>query len=137
MAQQKHIDLKDELDTDPLTRGYAGMTDAEVRDSINAADRTVDRETMSGSEIFEAIDVTEWSGRTADQKDDIKFVVSLGDQIQIASGTKARDMLQNALSGATNSIANLGSISTKAVSRAEELGLGFVKIGDVQKARAL
>ena len=30
MPDQKHIDLKAELDADPLTRGYSGMTDAQA-----------------------------------------------------------------------------------------------------------
>lgn len=31
--------IRDELDADPLTRGYAGMTDIQVADSMNAIDR--------------------------------------------------------------------------------------------------
>jgi len=33
--------LRGEIDADPLTRGYAGMTDAQVASSLNAADRTL------------------------------------------------------------------------------------------------
>ena len=135
--------LKDELVNDPETLGYSAPNAGVEADAIAdvallmAVNRSVDRETMSGSEIFEAIDATEWQGRSAEQKDDIRLVIGLGDSIQISAGTKARAILQNALAGSTNSIAELGTISQKTVSRAEELGLGRVTIGDVQNARLL
>lgn len=104
---------------------------------MSAVDRTVDVPTLSGSQLFEAIDDTEWQTLTADQKSDVQFVVSLGDTIQISPGTKARAMIARALSGQVNSLANLGVLGSKTVSRAEEIGLGRVTIGDIQSARIL
>jgi len=136
--------LKNELVNDPETLGYSGVTDfldvasAEADATlISAVNRPVDIQTLSASQLFEAIDQAEWAGRTADQKDDIRLVLGLGDNIQIAPGTKARDILANALSGATASLANLGALGTKNVSRGEELGLGVVGANHVQAARKL
>ena len=135
--------LKSELESDPQTLGYAAANAGVEADAIadhallTTANRTIDRETMSGSEIFEAITASDWASRDVAQKDDIKFVLSLGDNIQIAAGTKARAILAAALSGATDSVNNLSTISQRTVTRAEELGLGRVTIGDIQNARLL
>lgn len=135
--------LKQELVNDPVGIGYtapnAGVeADAIIDgDLINTVNRLVDVQTLSASELFEAIDQGDWSARTADQKDDIRLVLGLGDNIKIAPGTKARDILANALSGASASLANLGVIGTKTVSRAEELGFSRVTYGDIQNARLL
>lgn len=133
--------IKDELTNDPAVLGYAapnaGIEATAIADLalMNVVDRIVDVETLSASQLFEAIDATEWTARTVDQKDDIRLVLALGDNIQISAGTKARAILQNALTGATTSLSNLGALGSKTVSRAEELGFGRVTIGEIQAAR--
>ena len=135
--------LKTELDTDPLVLGYSDglpwndQAKAEADLALLQTVRAVDVETLSGSQLFESIDDTEWQARTAEQKADIQFVVSLGDNIQISSGTKARTMMTRALSGATNSLAALGVLGSKNVTRAEELGFAGVNVGNIQNARDL
>ena len=143
MPIQKIIDLGAELAGDPEILGYsappvdpfdeaAAAADMAI---INAVNRPVNVETLSGSQLFEAIDDTEWQALPADAKSDIQFVVSLGDNIQIAPGTKARTMLARALASSPTSLGALGVLGTKNVSRAEELGLGKVTIGNIQLAR--
>ena len=61
--------LKTELDSDPLARGYASMTDAQAADSLNAVNRTVDTETVQGWELWGATVLTEYSALTAAQRD--------------------------------------------------------------------
>jgi len=102
---------------------------------LTAVDRPVDVETLSASQLFEAIENADWDSRDADQKAKIQLVVSLGDSIQIAPGTKARAILAAALTGATASLNNLGALGTKNVSRAEELGFSGLKLGHIQLAR--
>ena len=145
MADLAYIQtLADELTNDPLGLGYVSTAGVDWQNEANAladlatlttANRTVDVETLSGSQLFEAIDDTEWQARTADQKTDIQFVVGLGDNIQISPGTKARAMMARALTGATASLSNLGTLGSKTVTRAEELGLSGLKIGHIQLAR--
>ena len=136
--------LKDELVGDPLVLGYSdGIPwQDEVKAAADLAllsvvNRSVDVDTLSGSQLFEAIDDTEWQALSADFKSDIQFVVSLGDNIQSAPGTKARAMLARALAGSATSLAALGVLGSKTVSRAEELSLGRVTIGMIQNARDL
>ena len=136
--------LGSELVNDPLGLGYTVHNQPDWQNEVNAAadlalitteNRPVDVETLSASQLFEAIDATEWTARTAEQKDDIRLVLGLGDNIQISPGTKARNILQNALTGATNSLATLATLGSKNISRAEELELGRLRIGDIQLAR--
>ena len=48
--------LKTEIDTDPVTRGYAGMDDAAVADSLsNVIERSLNKATMTSSEVINAI----------------------------------------------------------------------------------
>ncbi len=132
-----------ELALDPETLGYAAPPGYWADETaafadfalITAVTRTVNVDTLSGSQLFEAIDDTEWQTLTADQKGDIQFVVSLGDNIQISPGTKARTMLARALSGKAASLAALGVLGSKLVSRAEELGISGLKVGHIQLAR--
>ncbi len=46
--------IRDELLTDPLTRGYSGMTDQEAADDLNTSYRTRNRTSMSGDEVAQA-----------------------------------------------------------------------------------
>lgn len=52
--------LKTEISTDPLSRGYSGMTDLEVADDLNTVYRTKVRDYISGSEILNATDDAEF-----------------------------------------------------------------------------
>jgi hypothetical protein len=54
--------LNTELTTDPLTRGYSGMTDQQAADDLNTVYRTRDRGSMLGDEIFAATDNAEFVG---------------------------------------------------------------------------
>ena len=139
--------LKDELTNDPEGLGYtvnptpsddqtAAIADAAL---MNVVNRTVNRETMSASEIFEAIDVADYVALADAEKRKIEIVLALGDSIQISPGTKARPFLLYAFpSPAADTTRNaLATASQKLVSRVEELGLGVVKAGHIQLARTL
>jgi len=129
--------IKDELSIDPLTRGYAGMDDQQAADSLNTVDRTVDREFMTASEIFESIEVAEYKALAAGEKSAVDKVLGLGDNIRIAPGTKARAFLLDAFTAGSTTRSNLATIAQESVSRSVEIGVGPVHIGDVQHARIL
>ena len=143
--------IKSELQADPEALGYTAQAtydaaDAPTQETLALADlallsavgQVVDVQTLSASQLFEAIDATEWGTvLDATDRDNVRLVLSLGDNIQIAPGTKARAMLSNALAGATSSLANLGVLGSRTVSRVEELAFGRVTAGDIQNARVL
>ncbi len=134
--------IKAELEADPASLGYAAPNAGVEADAVAdaalmaAVGQTVDVETLSASQLFEAIDLGEWNTTLDDiKRANVRMILSLGDSIQIAPGTKARTMMAAALVGATVSLAALGVIGSKTVSRAEELGFGRVTIGQIQSAR--
>ena len=125
--------LKSEIDTDTLTRGYAGMTDQEVADSLNnTLDRALTRDVITGKEVKDRIDTGEWAARTDAQKQIVLALVSRDDLE--AFGIDAT-IFTDAMSGATTTTANLAAYRSYNGSRAEELGLGIVTAVNVDTAR--
>ena len=118
----------------PVTGAYDADNQL-AADQLNALNRTRTVTHLSASELFEAIEDSDWDARTADQREKIKTILSLGDRINIAPGTKARTMMASALTGATASLANLSALENPVASRAEELGFPFVISADVAAAR--
>lgn len=124
--------LKAEVIGDPLARGYAGMTDKEVSDRVYVVDRTRNRQSMSASEVFNALDMSEFNPLPDASKAKVWDVLGIGDLNPF--GNEASQMA--AVFGAgSNSIANLKALRVDEVSRAVELGLGRVGPGVVAEVR--
>ena len=125
--------LGDELLNDPLTRGYTGMTDQEAADDLNSEYRSRDRSSMTSTEVWQAIDVTELRA-LADGDRSLVMAVLQFEKIN-PFGNEA--VLFTALFGggsATLIALNVARVET--VSRAIELGIRTVRAGDVRNARA-
>jgi len=129
--------LRTELTTDPLSAGYAAMSDLAVATLLNddTTGRTVQVPTLDSVQLYEAIDTAEFDALTAAQKVDIDRLYGLGVGIDITAGSKARAVLVNAFGPGSASRTAILAIVVKAVSRAEELGIGHVWEGHVQTAR--
>ena len=127
--------LKAELTDDPEAIGYSGMTDAEAATSINTANREVTRETLPSADIYEAINVSEFQALSDAAKVYVRDVLALGDGVKVGAASKARTVLIGAFGGGSATITSLAAAITDTVSRATELGLGFVHPGDVENAR--
>lgn len=126
--------LRAELTIDPLSRGYSGMTDAEAAASLNAKNRTVPVETVTGQQIFEAVVPAHYVALSAEYKALFAVVVGMG--TILVNGTNTKAALTTMFSGATATLAALAALQTEQVSRAVELGLGRVRTGYVQQARS-
>lgn len=133
--------IKTELDTDPLGIGYAQGTDQQVADSLNAETREVIRSNLTGSQIFNAIVPAEFAVLTADDKQFVRDVFSLGDAVDVGPDTNARNVLLGAFGAGTLTWDNLVAAVTFYTSRAKELNLlgASPEIGPahVAQARAL
>ena len=135
-------DLKAEIDTDPLVRGYAPMTDQQVADDIMTEYRT---QTIAptGAAILDAIKKGAWPAAQAD-RDFLMAVASLGDQ-EVRDVGEIKDKLTGGgatqitwgTPGDTATITAINALFSATISRARELGLGNVKAGTVSQARAL
>ena len=124
--------LKTELTTDPLGRGYAAMTDAEVAISLNTVNRSRNRASLAGTEVLNAVDATEWAGLDATQKQTVWDIVHLGTINPF--GVEATLMI-DVFGAGSDTITALAAARIEAVSRAEQLGLGFIAPGHVENAR--
>lgn len=129
--------LWDELNTDPLARGYAAMSDAEVAADMNLLYRTLVRDTLSSADVYEQLDVAEFQGKTDAQRVYVRDLLGLGDNIQVGPDSKARMVLIAVFGIQSVTISALAAILQVPISRATELGLGIVKAGHVQVAQTL
>jgi len=127
--------LKTELDTDPLTRGYSGMTDQEAADDLNVVYRTLPVDTVSGSDIFNNTDDVEYGALTAEEQN--RWVNMCGvETVDVASGV-AKSLEAELFGPGTDTRTNLAALKMRDVSRGVELGLGEVKAGNVEEVRRL
>ena len=125
--------LNQELINDPLVRGYSGMSDQEAADDLNIENRDRNVLSMSGSEVLQNVDATEYSVLTDGQKQ--VFWGLLGIAILDPWGVEA-DVMQD-IFGASTTITNLQAARVETVSRSVELGLGLIRESDIEKARAI
>lgn len=125
--------LATEVLTDPLNRGYSGMSDAEVADDLNSEYRTRTRDSVFGYEIFNVTNDAEYNALTDAQKSSWDALCAI-EQINTSSGVaKAREA--ELFGPGTTTRSNLIALRIESMSRATELGLGFVKVGHVEEVR--
>ncbi len=134
------VAIKAELDAGhPGPVGNPGIVPYDVDDAIaagqfNAVNRTLNRTSMTGSEVLNAIDAAEWGTRTAEQKQVVWDIVHLGD---INPFGVEVTLMTSAFTGAGGvTMAELNAARKDNVSRAVELGLGFIYPGHIEQARA-
>lgn len=125
--------LKVEIATDPLSIGYATMTDAEIAATMNAASRTRNRTTMSASEVLNAVVASEFTALTAANKALLWDVLHLGTLNPF--GVEAT-LITGVFGAGSQTIAALAALRKETISRAAELGLETVSVGYIAKARA-
>jgi len=125
-----------EISTDPLGRGYSAMTDPEIAIDLNMVYRTRTRNTLSSAEIYENIVVSEFQSKTDAQKVYIRDILGLGSDVRVGPDSKARQVMLAIFGAESNTIANLAAILQEDISRATELGFGYVSGQDVETARA-
>lgn len=125
--------LKTELSTDPLSRGYSAMSDAEAAIDLNTVYRTKAREYVSGWEIFNVTDDSEYAALTDAQKSSWDALCSIENINTISGIAKAREA--ELFGAGTTTRSNLASLRSPDVSRAVELDLGVIKEGHVEEAR--
>lgn len=140
--------LKSELTADPVSMGYAALSDADAAAAINLADlaytvplnsrtslswamRTgrlwdIEKATTTGTPAIQsiALGVKHLLGRS-----DTEIDMGNSDHVAMIDGLVAAGVLDAA------DKAELVTMATSQRSRADELGLGQVRVGHVQEAR--
>ncbi|HDY65737.1 MAG TPA: hypothetical protein ENH84_05850 [Phycisphaerae bacterium] len=127
--------VKTEIDADPLGRGYSGMTDEEVADSLNAVDRTRIRSSMTGEEIFKASDVMELGGLAAAK---LLLWVTFTRADSIDPSNAINVALVKAVFGAgSGTLTALAAARQEQISRGTEIGIRRIGPGYVADARRI
>ncbi len=116
----------------PVTGPY-DADDELAAGEMNVVNRTRIRDTVSGSEIFNATDDAEYGALTA--ADQTTWVGLCGiAQVDTANGV-AKSIEASLFGGGTTTRSNLAALRVENISRAVELGLGIAKTGLVEEAR--
>jgi hypothetical protein len=119
--------LETEVQTDPLGRGYSGMTDAQVVTDLNTVYRTRNKSFLSGDEVFAATEPTEFnalddgSSTLADIKN--QWLSFCGRDTIDAFVTANEQFVIDIFGGGSTTVSNLQDLRTEDISRAQELGL--------------
>ena len=118
--------LEDEIASDPLERGYAAMTDAQLLTSFNAADRSRNRTSMTGCEVKLQIDTSEYNALSDAKK--LRLIELLKRDDLNLFGLDLDIMVD--IFGASTTGSNLATARVELISRGVEIGWGDVTIKD-------
>jgi len=133
--------LKAEIINDPTGLGYAQAWnsgfDSGVADILNAVRSTIDvsRGVVQAYEVFECILPADWAALTADNKQRVQSILSMG--AVDASGSNTRAAFLAAFAAGTTTRANLIALATRKGSRAEQLFGQAVTSDDIAIARRI
>lgn len=126
-------DLKNELDSDPLARGYSTMTDQQVADDLNTKYRSFNLPFMTGTEVADAIVTSEYNALADAQKD---RVIALTNRDSINPFGFSATVMIDIFGAGSDTISALQASRVEPISRAQELFERDVKVGQVTDARA-
>jgi hypothetical protein len=127
--------LRTELTTDPLERGYAGMTNEQAADSLNTANRATTRSSVPTWEVLEATVSGEYDTLSTANKTRYQIFISAGELDPSKPNTRAAFAAMFAAN--TQTRANLLALAAgDPISRAAELGLERIEPGHVARVRA-
>lgn len=129
-----YTSLKSLIDSEPAN---AAKTDEDVVTWCNTPSVVRDRATVPSTEVFTEClrENAEWSTMTADERQEVRDILTVWDDIPTEAGSPARTRLI-ALLG-TNTKAAIAAIIPETVSPAVNADLGTVHLGDVQNARSI
>lgn len=127
--------LRAEILGDPLSIGYAGMSNREVVDSLTEVNRSEIRRLIPSSEVFAAIDPPDYLAISNQRH--IAYLSLMLSVEEVRLGLAGvRQVLELIFTGATITLNRLQSLRTRAISRANELGLGRILEGHIAHARS-
>ncbi len=127
--------LHDELINDPIGRGYGLMSDPEAADSLNTPNRNVSVDSVPSEFVVAALVASEVASLTAAQQRTMWGIIGAG--TVRADDAEVKAVFADLFGAATTTRANLLALGTQTISRAQEIGIGFVKAPDVNEARAM
>lgn len=130
-----YLALRSEILDDPLTRGYAAMPAQAVADSLNIVLDRQPKILVDSTTVLNRVDTTEYNGLATDKQDRLWQLLGVGNLNPW--GVEAT-ILGGIFGPTSTTLANLAAYrGTLKISRAQELGLGRVGVGQVEEVRRL
>jgi hypothetical protein len=127
--------LKNEVDGDPASLGYAGKTNQQIVDLLNATNtgRTLPNTAVPVQDIFNAIDNADWPAVASVSESKLQTLLQMP-SID-ASNANTRAIMSSIFGAGTQTRTNLLALANRTVSRAQELGLEPVTLVDVRRIK--
>ncbi len=127
--------LKAEIDGDPLSRGYAGMSDREVAKSLREiSDRALPNEHVETEDLIAAVHHSAYPS-TVRMQNLLSWITSR-DVVKI-SAPNIRSALRTIFNGHAQTLSAIRALENGTQSRAQELKLGRVTEKHVHHARKI
>ncbi len=132
--------LRDELLNDPLGRNYSSMSDQQVADDLHLPNRTRNRTSMSGDEIFQQTDPAEYNalpdGGVNNSTDDKSHWLSFcGKDIIDPFATANVQFVTLIFGSGSITVSNLNVSRVETITRVQELKLNNIGPGVIEVAR--
>jgi len=115
--------LEDEIAGDPLGRGYSAMNDVQLLSSLNAADRSRNRTSMTGREVKSQVDSTEYNA-LSDAKKQQMIELMKRDDLDLFGLDK--EIMIDIFGGASTTGTSLVTARVESITRGVEIGWGVV-----------
>lgn len=122
-----------EISNDPLSRGYAEMTDQQIVESLMIKNRSVNKTALKNTEILEAIETSALLALTGDQATRVWGVLGMDSVNPFGNAAK---IFIDAFGNPSNTLNALASLRTETISRAKELGINSLSAQIVANAKA-
>lgn len=134
LSPSQRSTLETEIQTDPLGRGYAGLTDAQVLADLYTVYRERNVRTLTGDQIFTSTHPPDFVALSAQAQ--ALWMSFCGRNTIDAFATANGDFVQWIIGTASQTVANLVDLRTEDITRAEELGLpDNMTVHQIQEAR--
>ena len=135
LTSRQRANLRTEVQTDPLGRGYSGMTSAVLLANLQTVNRTRNKTSLTPSEVYQNIDQIQWAGLSASEQDEVWNILHLGDPLD-PFGREATRFIAIFGSG-TATITALQALRVDNISRLEQIGIsGTVTEHQINRARS-
>jgi len=115
--------LEDKIAGDPLGRGYSAMNDVQLLSSLNAADRSRNRTSMTGREVKSQVDSTEYNA-LSDAKKQQMIELMKRDDLDLFGLDK--EIMIDIFGGASTTGTSLVTARVESITRGVEIGWGVV-----------
>lgn len=115
----------------PVTGDY-DADDAIAATQLNAVNCTRNKTSLTGSQVLNAIDKTEFKTKSAEQQQEVWDILHL---VELNPFGVEAALMADIFTGDSPTITALQALRVEAVSRAVEIGLGRVGVGNVAQAR--